>query len=422
MSNVVTMKLDGKARVLFIAFLLVFGIGCFFAVRWQIGNMLASATRFDDSNSGEVAATAIRFSPSDPSGYSLLATIENSPAAVIELAKQAVARSPNDHRLRVALAKAYESEEFFDEADAEFRKAIELAPAHASPRWYYGNFLLRRDREADAIANLKIAAEDNEDFRDQVYSLVWEYYGRDPSSLDKVIGERADSIARSTYFLAGRGYAEQALVNWNRLPADERHAYREVAKAIAHGLFGHRYFKQALEFAQNYGMDAGSKPEIVTDGSFEKPFGSVDETLFSWRISRNDGGVEIAQDSRVKRSGNRSLRVGFKGFTGVSIPNLSQYIVVVSGLKYRLAYWVRTENLRSPGLPFVEIVDGKSDRVLARSAVFAQGSSDWQLINTEFSADAASTGVYIRLGREMCGEGCVVNGLAWLDDIELTRR
>lgn len=422
MPDLIKVKLDGKLRLVVVAILIVAAVGCFFAVRWQVGNMLASATRFDDANAGEVAETAIRLAPSDPNGYSLLATIENSPEKAIELAKDAVRRSPFDHRNRVALAKAYETEELYDEADREFRKAIDLAPTNAYSRWHYGNFLLRRERESEAIANLKIAADDNEDFRDQVYSLVWEYYGRDASKIETVIGDRPASIARATYFLAGRGFAEAALLNWNRLSADERTANREVAKAIGQGLFGQRHFEQALEFAQNYGMDAASKPEMVTNSSFEKPFESIEETMFSWRLTRGDPKIEIAQDSRIKRSGNRSLRLNFKGFTKPAIPNLDQYVVVRPNAKYRISVWARTENLRSSGLPFLEVVDGRSDRPIARTSVFVSGTSDWQELAVEFTAPADSTGIYIRISRDACGEDCLVTGIVWLDDIEISRR
>jgi hypothetical protein len=96
--------------------------------------------------------------------------------------------------------------------------------------------------------------------------------------------------------------------------------------------------------------------------------------------------------------------------------------VVVPGNKYRLSFWVRTENLKSAGGPVLDIVNANDDKLIAKSAVFPTGSNDWQEMTVEFEAPANCSGISIRTARAYCGEDCPIIGTFWYDDFQLIKR
>jgi tetratricopeptide (TPR) repeat protein len=409
------------AKAAVIAIGLVLAAAVFYAVRWQVGNMLGELTGFDDPNAVMAAEYAVALAPSDPAGHELMGRVSYDPAASIESLRRSVLLAPNDHRRRIEYGRALEQNDNVAEAEAEFRKAVSLAPSYASPRWHYGNFLLRQEREADALAELKIAASDNAEYRDQVFSLLWEYFGKDPIKIEEVAGESPAAIARLTYFLAARGAADESLRNWDRLSQPDRTANSDLAKAVALGLFGQRYFRQALEFAKQYGIDDTTEANRITNPSFERAIDQAEETLFGWKITRGDPRLDVVQDSRVKKSGSRSLRLTFKGYNKTALSAVFQYIVVNPGKRNVLRFSLRTESLRSSGLPLIEIVDATNDRSLARSAAFPSGTNEWQEVAVEFVVPPTSNGIYIRTIREDCGVDCPITGSLWYDDFDLVQ-
>ena len=121
------------------------------------------------------------------------------------------------------------------------------------------------------------------------------------------------------------------------------------------------------------------------------------------------------------REGNRSLRVTFKGFNKPTISNILQTAVVEPGRKYRLQFWVRTENLRSAGMPMIEIVNANDEKAMVRSDKFLTGTADWQQITVDLAIPLNCNGISIRTIREFCGEECPITGIFWYDDFSLTK-
>jgi len=83
---------------------------------------------------------------------------------------------------------------------------------------------------------------------------------------------------------------------------------------------------------------------------------------------------------------------------------------------------MRTENLRSAGMPLIQIVDPVDNRLIAVSPAIATGTNDWQEIAIDFNAPTDVDGFVVRLGRAYCGDACPIVGLLWLDDLSLTRK
>lgn len=246
------------------------------------------------------------------------------------------------------------------------------------------------------------------------------YFDKDPARIEELAGTSPEARARLAIFFAARGRAEDSLRNWNLLSEDEKAASPAIAKAIAHGLFEQRHFAQALEFARQLGIDAEARTETVTNASFEKGLGESPDSRFGWQIARNDPKIEIAVDTRVKREGSRSLRVSFRNYIRPELYNMFQTVVVEPDTKYRLRFWVRTENLKSSSGPALEIINANDGKLMVRSEPFAAGTNDWQELFVDFATPGNCSGITIRTARGVCVD-CPITGTFWYDDFEITR-
>jgi len=423
MSDLVIIESNNlRARAFLIMAMIVVLVFGWFAVRWQIGDLVARITPASDPNAAVIADFAISWAPSDPAGFTLKAVASNDTSASLTLFEGAVRHSPFDYRLRTALGRAYEQGGQIERGEAELRHAVELAPTYSSPRWHLGNFLLRRERTADAVAELKVAAENNQTYRDQVFSLAWDYFNKDASQMRQFAGERPDLIARLAYFFAARGRAEDSLANWNRLTQADKESNAVLARAIGLGLFDQKRFSQALEFMRQYGAEPDAYAEAITNPSFETVLDDGEESRFGWRIARNESRFDATADSKVKRDGNRSLRMTFRTFNKPTFTNVFQTVVVEPGKKYILRFWVRTEGLKSLGGPMLEILNANDDRTIARTVAFPMGTNDWQEMTVEFTSPENCNAINLRTIRAVCGEDCPLTGIFWYDDFEIRKQ
>jgi hypothetical protein len=82
---------------------------------------------------------------------------------------------------------------------------------------------------------------------------------------------------------------------------------------------------------------------------------------------------------------------------------------------------LRTENLRTGGEPFIEIVNANTDAVITATPRFPLGSNEWQKVTVEFAVPAKCDGIAIRTSRAQCGELCPISGTVWYDDFKISR-
>ena len=197
---------------------LVFG---WFAVRWQLGNMLADLTALSEPNAKEVAALALRLSPGDPMvNWFLAGTRKNifTPEGVSVTAEtyETVTRlAPNDYRWWVELGRAREQTEEMEAAEKAYRRAVEIAPNYVYPHWHLGNFYLRQNRSEEAFAELKKSAAANSIYREQVFSIAWDFYEKDTARLEEIAGNAPAVRAGLAKFYASKQRAEDSLRIWN---------------------------------------------------------------------------------------------------------------------------------------------------------------------------------------------------------------
>jgi hypothetical protein len=405
-------------------FALVF---CWFAVRWQFGNMFAELTQPSEPNAAQIASLARSLAPSDPLPTWLAASklrddfSEEASQRSLELMQRTARLGPMDYRWWIELGRAYEQTDQITDAEAAFQRAIELAPEYTFPRWQFGNFLLRQDRSGDAFAQLKKATEKSSVYREQVFSLAWDYFDKDPKRVEELAADTPDVRANLALFYAVRSGSEDSLRMWNSLTDEKKAEHIETAKVIAQGLYHKGLFRQALEFAKQTGIDSGAEQETVTNGGFETGWGIPDNTLFGWKVVRTEGRVDILADVSVKKEGERSAKINFRSFDRAEFYNISQVVTVQPGARYRLSFFLRTEDLTSAGMPLVQVWNIEENGLIATTEPFPAGSADWKQYAIEFTAPENVQGIAIRTARNYCGDGCPIVGIMWYDDFRIQK-
>ena len=417
-----------KSRIMLVCVIVFALIFSWFAVTRQLGSMIADLTSPDHPAAQSAADIAISLAPTDPVARWLAASVKMKDTApdhldlAVKLFEEAARLSPFDYRWRIELGRAYEQADKPELAEIEFHRAIELAPTYAFPRWHLGNFYLRQDRIEDAFVELRKAAENNQTYREQAFSLAWDYFDKDPEKVEKLATDTPDSRASLALFFAARGRASESLRIWNLLSEPEKAANPQVAKNIAQGLYIQRIFPQALEFARQLGVDADARPDAVTNEGFERLIGTEEDSRFDWRINRNDSKIDISTDSSVRHSGARSLRISFRNYLKPELYNIFQTVVVEPNKNYRLSFWVRTENLKTPGGPLIQIINANDDKFIVSSKIFQTGTTDWHEYSIDFRAPENCNGITFRTARQPCGEQCPIIGTLWYDDFELKKQ
>jgi len=391
--------------------------------KWQLGDMLAATTEPGDELAVIRADAALVLAPDDPRANAFRSELGDAPGDAgfsTGLAEKAVRLAPLDHRWRIMLARVLADSGRPDEAEREFRRAIELAPAYAACRWYYGNFLLRQGRGDEALAEFTRAASDPL-YRSQVLGLVWDYT-REVATIERIAGDGPENLAYLAAFLANHDRPAEAMAAWDRLPDEEKRSRSAEAHAISAALIGKHRFNTALYFAHAAGDDPDAKPEAVTNASFESSIDPGEQASFGWHIVRNDPKLDLAVDDKVAHDGRRSLRLTFRGSARPEIFNASQTVAVSPGARYRLTFWLRTENLRAASPPFIDVATGDEAKSLGRTQPFPNGTNEWRQMLVEFAVPADADGIEIRTLRSGCnGDDCPVTGILWYDDLVLTR-
>jgi Flp pilus assembly protein TadD len=408
--------------ILAVLFTLLFG---WLAIRWQLGNMLAELASPSDANAKELAQLAVKLAPDDALSNWLLAdsTKDSQPGSSSTAEKDfenVVKLSPNDFRWWIELGRAYEQAENIEDAEKAFVQAVNLAPNYTFPHWQLGNFYLRQNRSDEAFAELKKAAETNTIYRDQVLSIAWDYFSQDALKLEQIAGDSPTVRAGLAKFYASKERAEDSLRMWNTLSEEDKQANSEAAKVIAQALFDKRFYRQAIEFVRQLGIEPDAQNQTIQNAGFEKPIGDVKEVYFGWRVSPVVK-MKIELDQTQKSEGNKSLRVTFNGYANPSLYNIYQIVTVEPSARYRLSFRLRTENLKSGGTPQLEIYNTSDEKGIITSSSYPVGTNDWQQVKVDFTAPQNAEAVGIRTIRAFCGSNCPIVGTFWYDDFKLEK-
>ena len=400
-------------------------------VRWGVGNTMAETApasyATDPTASFESAEAAVRLAPRDPLAHLMLARLHQisfDPAGVPLALKEyeaAAALAPNDHLVWTEVGRARAA--LGDPAGgvAALRRAAELAPSYAQPRWHLGNALLRTGETEAAFAELRRAADADPELRPQVFNLAWQVYGPDMTRVIESVGKTPLARAQLVGVLAGRARLEDALAVWATLAPEERRTHAPAGEALARTLYGKGQQRRALQVLSEAGVGGLAEGQL-TDGGFESDIGQAGRDLFRWDVVQAPG-AQVAVDARTAREGRRSLRVVFNASGQVDFRNVSQVVAVEPGARYRLSFWLKTDELKSAAMPVAFVSEAATpDAAMASSPPAPAGTQDWQQVSFEFAAGPRTEAVVVRVARAACPDGvCPIFGKIWYDDFHLER-
>lgn len=407
----------GLAVLLLLA--LVFG---WFAARWQIGNLLADMTSPNEPNAAETARLAHSLAPADPLTNWLAASVEKETDPNHTNGFENVVRlAPEDYRWWIQLGRAYEQAGRPEEAEKAFRRAVGLAPNYTFPHWQIGNFYLRQDRAEEAFRELKTAAGNSAVYREQVFSIVWDYYEQDTRKLETIVGDTPEVRAGLAKFYAARERPQKSLEMWNSLSPADKQKHDDVARIIAQALYDKRFLLAAVEFVDQLGIEKGARAGKIYNGGFESAISEAEPIYFGWKVVPTER-MRVQFSPTRKKEGRRSLQVTFNGFDKLEVNNIYQTIALRPATSYELSFWLKTENLKSAGPPKLEVLSTADNRLLATTEPFPTGTHEWREIKLGFTVPDGAEGVYLRTSRGYCGDKCPIFGTFWYDGFELTER
>lgn len=434
-----------RALLLLVVLLCAVG-GVWTAGRWYLGNAIALQA-FDRAG----IEAGLRFAPDDSQSHFAAALFNETDAGdatrIISEYQKAVAASPNDYRLWTALGRGYERAGDLANGERALRRAAEVAPNYAFPRWLLGNLLLRTGAERGdaagvnrAFVELRRAAEQNESLRAQVVNLAWRFYDGDVERVRQTLGATPEIQSALIAYLINRRDAaslSDAVRVWSSLERATREnaGVQESGAGLRRTLFDARRYHDALAVERTLapvlvGDEAveTAQAERIANSGFETAIEAAGgKGVFGWQVSA-PAQTQVVIDAAQRRAGARSLRLTFNAVSAAAnLNDIRQTVVVAPNTSYVLRFAFRAQEVRSASTPLVEVVEltTRSDAppiVLGVSAAIANGTSDWQNGEVRFKTRATTEAVIMRLGRAPCPDAlCPLLGRVWFDDFELVK-
>jgi hypothetical protein len=148
---------------------------------------------------------------------------------------------------------------------------------------------------------------------------------------------------------------------------------------------------------------------------------NFDEAAFSWRIPSRLQAATVSQDSSQPHSGSKNLRIDFAGDSSPGTVLVSQLILVEPSLHYKINFAVRSQDIVTGGLPIITVADASGDhKLLGQSAPLSRGSSNWNVISFDFTAQPTTRAVVLGLQRQGCTSSpCPIFGAISLDSFSI---
>lgn len=405
-----------------------------YAVRWGIGDTMAEyapvSYERDPTAAFETAESAVRLAPTDPLSHLMLARLyrvgfdpEELPRALEEY-ERAASLAPNDYLIWMEMGRARAASGDAEGGVAALRRAVALAPNYAEPRWHLGNALLRAGRADEAFVELRRAADaDPEKYRPQAFNLAWQVYDQNMPRVIEAVGTTPAARAQLVGVLIGRARLDDAVAVWSSLSAQEKRAQPDAGGAVARALYERRQYHRALQVLGEAGLAGqGESLGTISNAGFESDIELPGKQFFQWQVSPT-AGTQVALDARTAHGGRRSLRLLFNVSGRIDFRNVWQTVAVEPSTRYRLTYFVRTDDLKSAATLATFISDAASETTaLGQSAPVPAGTNDWQQAAVDFTTGAQTEAVVVRLVRAGCpDESCPIYGKIWYDDFDLQR-
>lgn len=444
-------------RVLFVL-LMASGLGAlgYLAARAAIGDSIMTFVQRNPNLSiqGKIegADLAVRFSTRDPlihwqrggvyfNAANEVISDEWLKTSLKEL-KIATLMSPEDYRIWLAYGRVLDRDGSTAEARAALEHALKLAPNHFEPHWALGNHLLRAGNRDGSFVHMRLALINRPSALPLVFDYAWSVYQGDGRAIAESLNVPVEIKAQLIAMLVSRGRVDDGLAVWNQMTAPTfRDVQRVTDSLISVGRYAAAYkIWKAASIPDRPVLD---KDSLLANGSFEKNFAfNIKTPFYSWHVSPVTG-VRVTFDRDKPQTGRQSMRLSFTVDGNNAFTLASQTIPVKPNQSYCLGFFVKSEELKSLSMPFVEMYDAADgSRAHAATDQFPIDQPRWdsfeqQATNTpgKKEADAGppwrpyslsittrpeTEALTVRIQRQPCPDQyCSLEGRLWFDSFKL---
>lgn len=367
-----------------------------------------------------------RLAPLDPDAYRARGvaelSVERPVEAAIDYAHSATLR-PRHYLLWMDLGRARDQADDIPGAIEAFRKAVQLAPYFAQPRWQLANVLFRAERYDEAFPELRRAIAGDPTLLPLSMELAWAGSNGDAEKFTQMI-DPANASQRLIVgrFLAKHGKAREAVELFHATGGIAEEDQKELVRELM----------AAKQFASAYEVWASGRTDLttdanglatITDGGFESKI-TLGDPGFGWQVNSEVPTFKVALETTIIKEGLRSLRLEWSGESNPSSQLVTQVALVMPNTSYRLTYSAMAKGLISGGLPFIVISDESSREynILGESGVVVETERDWKEYYVDFKTSEDTGAILISLQRRPCESSpCPIFGRVWLDSFSLRK-
>lgn len=298
-----------------------------------------------------------------------------------------------------------------------FTRAAELGRNSPPILMRVANFHFRTGDSQRALYYMSLILEQVEQY-DGIIFNSYTHLGRSVEEILKY-GIPDDRRVGQSYlrYLLRRGNVPDAVRAWRWITEHNFADDRSAAEYVNYLLGDRQYDAAARAWSKYLGKRRTDylQSNYLYNGGFEfAPTGA----MLDWRI-RRAGGVEVARDSSVRRSGGWSLRLRFEGKENVNYGHTSQTAVVGPGRHY-LEADVRTEELTTDQGVGFRIFDPEAPARLDVRTENLTGTTDWRRVGTDVVVPSGTKLVEVQLTRRPSLKiDNKIAGTAWVDELRL---
>lgn len=373
------------------------------------------------TNSLAATKRALDFNTADPAAHDAyaveLANAGKNAEAVAQF-ESAVSLRPDDYLLWQELGRVREVSADTSGSLRALRQAVELAPYYSEPHWQLGNFLLRRNELNEAFTEMRLAVRSDPMLFPVMIDLAWAVCDADVKCVLAATQPQNDNERSSL----GRFFVAQKNFNagLNLVLAASEIALEDRRVMVA-ALVDAGEFKAAYRIWLTGIRPSNAQEDDLSDGGFEGPM-SFDDQGFGWRPAHAQT-IQILLDPNEPQSGRHSLMLTYAGNFDPNVAVISQLVLVVPGVRYRLSFAARTDGLVSAGLPVVVVKNAAGDQsVIAQSMSLSPGTNGWREFSIDFETSDTTIAVKVNIQRQACSSNpCPIVGRAGFDSFFLKR-
>ncbi len=372
-----------------------------------------------------VVDVASSYFPNSPRLYLRLLQFETSKPEIGDLrpaethAIRATNLSPYDYRPHLQLALIEKYKEDFPAAEESARVALKLAPNNPQGHYQLGTILWRRGSAAESFKEFRAAIAADPTFLPTVLYPLWNDAGENAGALEASIPDKPKERLALARFLLEQSRPVESAAIFRQIDVGALLSDPESAPYL-NNLIATGHVKLAYELWSRlvaYGEAREERSNVIWNGGFETDV-LVDFSQFDWSIQPSNY-VRVSIDPNFAHTGKRSLRIDFLGHETTRFEDaIKQVLLLQKGARYRLRYYLRTENLATPEGPRVVLSGRTSNQWLAASDAAPQGSHDWQQETLEFTAPESELVISIQQRPRFSYEP-PSHGSIWFDDFEL---